>query len=190
MTQKRASRRFGIRVMLVSVLLGLVTPSSPVVAGVWPSVEGVSFPSGRGPLPGSFLFQEKPLLPYHAGRPELLGSDAPPRPYEPGEFPEWAHHLRRGEIVAIGSFPLAVIVSGIGLQLGRFAVKSLEEGQFSREYAPFFFSSRSGSQYNQDERVGLLISAGIISVAVAVADYILGRREGRVAAEKGDENNR
>ncbi|SIP98263.1 hypothetical protein SAMN05920897_10284 [Alkalispirochaeta americana] len=114
----------------------------------------------------------------------LSDDDSPPLPYEREEFPDWARDLRRGEIVAIGSFPLAVILSGIGLQLGRFAVKSLEEGQFSQEYAPFFFSTRTGSQYNQEERVGLLISAGIISVGVAVADYILGRRERKAAAAR------
>jgi hypothetical protein len=106
---------------------------------------------------------------------------AVPRPYEREEFPEWAWDLRRGEIIALGTFPIAMIVSGIGLQLGRFAIKSNQAGEFSQEYAPFFLSTDTGPRYNEQERIGLLISAGVISSAVAVADYILGRLERRNA---------
>lgn len=102
-----------------------------------------------------------------------------PLPYERDEFPEWAWDLRRGEIIAFGAFPVAMILSGISLQLGRFAVASIQEGRFSQENAPFFLSTRTGPRFDEGERVGLLISAGIISVGVAVADYLLGRREQR-----------
>lgn len=108
-----------------------------------------------------------------------------PLPYEREEFPSWAWDLRRGEIIAFGAFPLAMIVSGIGLQLGRFAYHSVREGGFSQEYAPFFLSTRVGPRYNEDERIGLLISAGIISTGVAIADYILGRREERARSSTG-----
>ena len=107
-----------------------------------------------------------------------------PLPYDREEFPDWAWDLRRGEIIALGAFPVAMIISGIGLQLGRFAIKSVEEGQFSQEYAPFFLSTRTGPRYEQNERAGLLVSAGIISIGVALADYILGRREQRRSADE------
>lgn len=110
---------------------------------------------------------------------ESADNFAEPLPYEREEFPEWAWDIRRGEIIAFGAFPIAMILSGISLQLGRFAVKSLEAGGYSEEYAPFFLSTRAGPRYNEDERVGLLISAGVISLGVALADYILGRRERR-----------
>lgn len=102
---------------------------------------------------------------------------SPPLPYERDEFPDWGWDLRRGEIIAFGAFPIAMILSGIGLQLGRFAIKSAESGEFSQEYAPFFFSTEPGPRYNQNERTGLLISAGVISVGIALIDYFLGRRE-------------
>lgn len=104
---------------------------------------------------------------------------AEPRPYEREEFPEWAWDLRRGEIIALGVFPVAMIVSGIGFQLGRFAIESSRAGEFSQEHAPFFLSTDTGPRYNEQERIGLLISAGIISTGVAVADYLLGRLERR-----------
>jgi len=100
-----------------------------------------------------------------------------PAPYEPEEFPRWARDLRRGEIIAFGAFPVAMIVSGIGYQLGRFGYQSIAAGQVQPEYAPGFFSPQTGARYNNSERVGLIISGAIISVGVAVADYILGRRE-------------
>ena len=102
-----------------------------------------------------------------------------PRPYEREEFPQWAWDLRRGEIIAFGAYPIAMIVSGISLQLGRFAIASIQDRQFSQEYAPFFLSTRTGPRYDEQERVGLLVSAGIISAGVALADYFLGRREAR-----------
>ncbi len=102
-----------------------------------------------------------------------------PAPYEPEEFSKWARDLRRGEIIAFGAFPVAMIVSGIGYQLGRFAYQSVDAGQVQPEYAPGFFSPQTGPRYNNSERVGLIVSGAIISVGVAVADYILGRREGR-----------
>ena len=108
---------------------------------------------------------------------------AEPRPYEREEFPEWAWDLRRGEIIALGVFPVAMIVSGIGFQLGRFAIESSRAGEFSQEYAPFFLSTDTGPRYNEQERIGLLISAGIISTGVAVADYLLGRLERRNRGE-------
>ncbi len=107
-----------------------------------------------------------------------------PLPYEREEFPEWAWDVRRGEIIALGVFPVAMIVSGIGLQLGRFAYQSVQEGQFSQEYAPFFLSTGTGPRYDERERVGLIISAGVISFGVALADFFLGRREARQDAQR------
>ncbi|MFW5693880.1 MAG: hypothetical protein ACOCYB_01835 [Alkalispirochaeta sp.] len=102
-----------------------------------------------------------------------------PAPYEPDEFPQWARDLRRGEIIAFGAFPVAMIISGIGYQLGRFAYYSIDAGRVEPEYAPGFFSPQSGPRYDSSERIGLIVSGAIISAGVAVADYLLGRREDR-----------
>lgn len=107
-------------------------------------------------------------------RPEWLDE---PAPYEPEEFPQWARDLRRGEIIALGAFPVAMIISGLGYQLGRFAYQSAAAGEVRQEYIPGFFSPESGPRYNSSERVGLIVSGAIISAGVAVADFVLGRRE-------------
>jgi hypothetical protein len=106
---------------------------------------------------------------------EADGTD--PIPYDPAEFPVWSRDLRRGEIMALGAFPVAMIVSGIGYQLGRFGYQSIRAGEIAGEYAPGFFAPSDGARYNSDERVGLIISGAVISVGVALADYLLGRRE-------------
>ncbi|MFO8041961.1 MAG: hypothetical protein R6U25_02055 [Alkalispirochaeta sp.] len=100
-----------------------------------------------------------------------------PAPYDPDEFPQWARDLRRGEIIALGAFPVAMIISGIGYQLGRFTYQSAAAGELRQEYVPGFFSPQSGPRYNSSERVGLIVSGALISVGVAVADFVLGRRE-------------
>jgi hypothetical protein len=102
-----------------------------------------------------------------------------PVPYAPEEFPEWTRHLRRGEIIALGAFPVAMIISGVGYQIGRFAYQSIDAGAVQPEYAPGFFSPQSGPRYDQSERIGLILSGAVISAGVAVADYLLGRREER-----------
>ncbi len=102
-----------------------------------------------------------------------------PVPYSPDEFPQWSRDLRRGEIIALGVFPIAMIVSGLGYQVGRFTYRSIRAGEADADSAPWFFSPEGGPVYNNQERVGLVVSGVVISVGVAVADYLLGRRERR-----------
>lgn len=122
-----------------------------------------------------------PAFPLSAQSPEEDDSDeavgTEPIPYDPAEFPGWSRDLRRGEIIALGAFPVAMIVSGLGYQLGRFGYESIRAGEVAGEYAPGFFTPSDGARYNSDERVGLIISGAVISIGVAVADYLLGRRE-------------
>lgn len=105
--------------------------------------------------------------------------DAPdmPLPYDPAEFPAWSRDLRRGEIIALGSFPITMILSGLTYQLGRFAYQSAVAGEPRSEYAPWFFSTGTGPRYNNEERIGLIVSAATLSIGVALLDYVLGRRE-------------
>ena len=102
-----------------------------------------------------------------------------PVPYSPDEFPQWSRDVRRGEIIALGVFPIAMIVSGLGYQVGRFTYRSISAGEVDGDSAPWFFSPEGGPVYNNQERVGLVVSGIVISVGVAVADYLLGRRERR-----------
>ncbi len=103
------------------------------------------------------------------------GQEPPPWRYE--EFPQWAWDLRRGEIVAIGTFPIALILSSVVYEVGRFTLTSIQNQRIDAETAPFFFSPGGGEPFNQQERIGLIIGSAAISLGVALADYLLGRRE-------------
>ncbi len=107
-----------------------------------------------------------------------------PEPYDPAEFPSWSRDLRRAEIIALGSFPITMILSGFTYQLGRFAYQSYRAGEPNSDFAPWFFSTSTGERYNNDERIGLIVSAATLSVGVALLDYALGRRE---RAQNGNE---
>jgi len=135
--------------VLVAVLVALVAPSS----SLYPQ-------SGQ---PGS-------------SEPILVDPDLPV-PYQPDEFPRWARDLRRGEVIAIGAFPLAMIVASLSYEVGRFGYYSIREGSVRGEYAPWFFSTSPDATFTNGERIGLITSSAIISVGVGVLDYLLGRRE-------------
>ncbi len=118
------------------------------------------------------------LLPVAAAgqdEPQTEG-EAEPVPYSPDEFPQWTRDLRRGEIVAIGSFPVAMIVAGLLYQVGRFSYQSYRTGTAAMDYAPWFLSTSNEPRYTEQERRGLIASGIGISVGVALADYIIGRR--------------
>ncbi len=102
-----------------------------------------------------------------------------PVPYSPDEFPGWAHDLRRGEIIALGAFPVALILTNVGYRLGRFTVESVKRGEFAQEYAPAFTTPEQRAGLNEQQQLGLLLTAGAISLGIAVVDYLLGRREER-----------
>ena len=100
-----------------------------------------------------------------------------PAPYTRDEFPDWALNLRRGEIIAFGALPVALLVSNLLFDLGRFVAKSIEAGEIDTQYAPWFFGPPSKPPLSADEKK-VVFSIGVsLSVGVAIADYVLGRRE-------------
>lgn len=109
------------------------------------------------------------------------GEDTPegeePVPYSPEEFPRWARDLRRGEIIALGAYPIALILTNVSYRLGQFTAESIKRGEFATEYAPAFVSPEQRAARTDEEQITMLVTAGVISLAVAVADYLLGRRE-------------
>jgi hypothetical protein len=109
--------------------------------------------------------------------PDVRYDPSRPVPYDPDEFPPWARNLRRGEVIALGAFPVAMIVTSLGYELGRFGYQSVRRGAPSGEYAPWFFSTSPEGPFSNEERIGLVLSSAAISVGVALVDYILGRRE-------------
>ena len=105
-----------------------------------------------------------------------------PEPYTPDEFPSWARDLRRGEIIALGSFPLVLLLSNVGYDVVRFGRESLRAGEWNYTYAPWFFGPPDKPPLSEDERIGVILTAAGISVSVAIVDFIIGRiRDGNNA---------
>ncbi|MFP4431291.1 MAG: hypothetical protein ACLFPV_08585 [Spirochaetaceae bacterium] len=121
------------------------------------------------------------LLAFVAG--PLWGQDVTPEPYSPEEFPGWARDLRRGEIIALGVFPVSLILTQLTYDLVRFGVKSAQAGEFEREAAPWFFAPPGVQRFSQEEKETILITSAVVSVVFALADYALGRRERRNSEE-------
>jgi hypothetical protein len=86
-----------------------------------------------------------------------------PLPYQEIEFPQWAHDVRRYEVIMFGSFPLTYILSSLVYEGVKLASGGSEDG-FS------LYSEKS-----QDDIKILLISSASISVGIATADLIIGK---------------
>lgn len=107
------------------------------------------------------------------------GESVEPEPWNEDEFAPWLVDTRRAEVIALGAFPVAVLVNGLVYQLGRFTYVSVERGEVATDVAPWFFRTEPGDRYTLDEQRGLLISAAVVSVAIATIDYLIGRRSDR-----------
>lgn len=102
---------------------------------------------------------------------------AEPIPYQPDEFPQWALDLRRAEIITIGAFPLAFILSRVAYDLGRFAVLSVQRGEAAVDYAPWFFAPPGKPELTKQEKSGIIVAGVSISGVIALLDYLAGRNE-------------
>lgn len=118
-------------------------------------------------------------LPAIAQNSQNSQESAEPVPYTEEEFPQWALDLRRAEIITIGMFPLAFIVSRIGYDLGRFGVLSLQRGEIAQQYAPWFFAPPNKPEFTRQEKNGIIIASVSISGMVALVDYLMARSEHR-----------
>jgi hypothetical protein len=95
-------------------------------------------------------------------------TDPVPKPYSPEEFSRLARDLRRGEIVAIGAFPILYVFTQLGYNLYRFGVHGWDP-----EYAPLGNPNRA--PYSEGETIGVLLGAASASILLAAADYLIGR---------------
>ena len=109
------------------------------------------------------------------------GSTAPatatlqPAPYQPDEFPQWTKDLRRGEIITVGVFPFAYLVTNAAYDLGRFLFMTAAGNSDANNYAPWFFAPPTKPQLSQGEIVGILVGSIAVSALVAVLDYAIGK---------------
>lgn len=108
------------------------------------------------------------------------GAVLEPAPYERSEFPEWAHALRRAEVVAIGSLPLTLFGVQLVYGFARYAAHGFQDSGSSPATpadvpAPFPFGPIGGGDLTDTEEIGIIIGAVALSLTIALIDADLQR---------------
>jgi hypothetical protein len=91
----------------------------------------------------------------------MNGPVTEPLPYQDVEFPEWAHEMRRFEVILFGSFPITYVLTSMVYELTSLAGSEINSG--------FSLPSSGG----QDGLKIMLISSVSLSAAIALADLIV-----------------
>ena len=81
-------------------------------------------------------------------------------------FPQWAKDLRRGSIIAFGTFPFMYFFSSFGVDLYRCGSHG-----WDRRYAPWPFDGAGSVGKNQGQKIATIGIAAGGSVLVALIDY-------------------
>ncbi len=154
--------------LLAAVALGVALLAAPAVGQDSQAAPGSATTPPAAPAPD----QKQPDKPGPAAAP----AEPQPQPYSPEEFPQWLSDLRRGEIVAIGAFPIVYLFTQLGYNVYRYSAHGGDP-----EYAPL--GNPNQVPYTKGETIGVLLGAASLSVVVATADYLIGRvRAGRRAS--------
>jgi len=90
--------------------------------------------------------------------------------FDTTDFPQWAKDLRRGEIVAFGSFPFAYLIANFAYDSYRLATNG-----WDMRYAPMPFNAPGTVEKNQSEMFATIWLAAGTAVAIALVDYAIMR---------------
>jgi hypothetical protein len=102
-----------------------------------------------------------------------------PEPYAPAEFGPGLRAIRRGEILAVGVFPLALLVSRIAYDYGRWAFDGFEPAT-----SPLVRPLGVDPFPDEADRIAVAVAAVGVSVVFALVDYLIGLGEAP-ASESG-----
>ena len=89
-------------------------------------------------------------------------------PYSADEFPSWLHDIRRAEVIAVGSFPISMLFVSLTYEGVRAIINAATGAETSG--GPAFGSG----DLSPEERRGILFAGTLLSVAVALTDYLIG----------------
>ena len=99
--------------------------------------------------------------------------------FDMSEFPQWAKDLRRGEIIAFGTYPFSYIISNFAVDIYRSAIRGGD-----RRYAPWPLRTNPSVGKTQGEVFMTIGVAAGVSVLFALVDYTIMRvRRSRQAKE-------
>lgn len=83
-------------------------------------------------------------------------------------FPQWTKDLRRGEIIAFGSFPFMYFFTNFSYDTYRFATHS-----WDRRYAPWPMKGAGAVETSQKEKLAVIGIAAGSAVLVALIDFAI-----------------
>ena len=114
--------------------------------------------------------------------PDLL-----PEPYDPDEYPAWTKKLRRATVVFVGSYPLSVFFTKLGMDFYTWGYHN-----FDSEYSPSILGGGGDKSRkmttNEIKKVtlGALAVSGVVTLADFVIQEIKENRKAKAAkaAEK------
>ncbi|GHT91471.1 hypothetical protein FACS1894140_2180 [Spirochaetia bacterium] len=86
------------------------------------------------------------------------------------EFPLWAKDLRRGEIIAFGSFPFTMFFTTFAMDAGRYF-----DHDRNADYAPWPFKGAGAINMTTKEYQQTMAIAAAASVTLALTDYLIVR---------------
>jgi hypothetical protein len=100
-----------------------------------------------------------------------------PVPYEPEEFSPVLRGIRRAEIISVGAFPFAFLLTSVLYDIGRYGVLTIQGDPRAEDYLPLFFSPPTKPPNTQSENIGILVSSIGLSVTIGIIDIILDSRK-------------
>lgn len=97
--------------------------------------------------------------------PDLL-----PEPYDPDEYPAWTKKLRRATVVFVGSYPLSVFFTKLGMDLYTWGYHN-----FDSEYSPAILGGGGDKsrKMTTSEIKRVTLAALAVSGVVTLADFVI-----------------
>jgi hypothetical protein len=83
-------------------------------------------------------------------------------------FPQWAHDLRRAEIIAFGTFPFTMFTATFVMDSWR-----TSQHNWDTRYAPWPFKTTGAIEMTNREHEIVITVAGIGSLALALTDFVI-----------------
>ena len=101
---------------------------------------------------------------------ENVYPDLLPEPYDPDEYPAWTKKLRRATVVFVGSYPLSVFFTKLGMDLYTWGYHN-----FDSEYSPAILGGGGDKsrKMTTSEIKKVTMAALAVSGVVTVADFII-----------------
>ncbi|MDR2375900.1 MAG: hypothetical protein LBD96_05610 [Treponema sp.] len=84
------------------------------------------------------------------------------------EYPLWVQDIRRGEIVAFGSFPFTLFISTFAMDSVRFF-----KNDMNRAYLPWPFKGPGALEMTREEKKQTFMIAVTASITIAVIDFAI-----------------